>query len=124
MKHLSASELAVLRDALRAREDVLSATLERALAESRQDASSGREVDAAIIDLNSALNFAEALREQDELAAVRGALVRIDRGTYGRCWSCGVRIPIERLRVQPAAELCQVCQTRAESGQLPTEFAP
>lgn len=49
-----------------------------------------------------------SLREQveGELVEVARALVRLDRGTYGRCEACGRPIGAERLAAEPAARLC------------------
>lgn len=47
-----------------------------------------------------------------ELAELDAALVRVADGTYGICVSCGGRIPIERLRLLPAATLCVPCASR------------
>lgn len=115
MKHLNPMQLGVLRDHLLLRESRLAAEIATALARAQEHQSAGREVDPAVDDLNTALGFAEALRDQGELNSVRAALGRMDRGTYGRCLSCGVAIPIERLRVQADAGLCHVCQTRSEA---------
>ncbi len=40
------------------------------------------------------------------LKEVDRALVRIDKGTYGKCERCGVRISQERLKAMPWATLC------------------
>jgi DnaK suppressor protein len=47
--------------------------------------------------------IAENLR--DRLAAIERALVRIDKGTYGKSVRSGKTIPDERLEADPAAEL-------------------
>lgn len=60
---------------------------------------------------------AELGRDLDELEQVLGALRRIEAGTYGACTDCGEAIPLERLRVQPAAERCAACQTAREGRQ-------
>lgn len=114
MKHLSQNHLGELRTQLLAREQVLAAEIGAALARREAQPFEGREVDAGVLNLDNALGFAEVLRDQAEIDAVRAALGRIDRGTFGRCLSCGVGIPLERLRVQPEAALCHVCQSRAE----------
>ncbi len=44
-----------------------------------------------------------------EIEAIDRALVRIARGDYGRCISCGTPIPVERLEALPAAEECVPC---------------
>jgi RNA polymerase-binding transcription factor DksA/ribosome-associated translation inhibitor RaiA len=45
---------------------------------------------------------------------VRRALVRVGRGTYGRCEVCGAEIPDERLIAVPAARFCLEHQAVAE----------
>ena len=124
MKHLTPMQLGVLRDLLLARESKLAAEIETALARAQGHQSAGREIDPGVDDLDTALGFAEALRDQGELNAVRAALGRMDRGTYGRCLSCGVAIPIERLRVQADAGLCLVCRTRTEAHAAHGPMAP
>jgi RNA polymerase-binding transcription factor DksA len=52
---------------------------------------------------------ADAERELVELDAAHD---RIAAGTYGVCASCGGPIPIERLRLLPAATLCVPCASR------------
>jgi DnaK suppressor protein len=44
---------------------------------------------------------------------IDAALDRIADGTYGRCTSCGVPIPDERLELRPFAAGCVACQTSA-----------
>ncbi|PJJ71516.1 RNA polymerase-binding transcription factor DksA [Diaminobutyricimonas aerilata] len=44
-----------------------------------------------------------------ELREVEAALGRLEAGDYGRCESCGVAIPVERLRIRPAATRCVTC---------------
>lgn len=124
MKHLKAGELSFLRDQLQLRETELSAEIERLLADQRAESGGARAVDAAVLDFDHALGFAEAMRDQNELDDVHSALGRMDLGTYGRCLCCGARIPMERLRVHPAAPLCMVCQSRAEAGEAPDFLAP
>src|SRR4051812_27400248 len=53
---------------------------------------------------------AQLVRTVKEIDA---ALARIDGGTYGRCVSCGMDIPPERLEFRPFAEACVSCQQRA-----------
>ncbi len=46
---------------------------------------------------------------QDLLHKVEHALVRVERGTYGVCESCGEAIPVARLEVLPYATFCVSC---------------
>ena len=52
---------------------------------------------------------ADAERELSDLDAARE---RIETGVYGVCASCGDPIPIDRLRLLPAATLCVPCASR------------
>jgi DnaK suppressor protein len=50
------------------------------------------------------------------LAAIDGALARIDAGTYGICVNCGAQIAPERLEAMPWATLCIDCKRKEERG--------
>jgi len=50
------------------------------------------------------------------LAAIEGALERIEAGTYGTCQRCGKPISEERLEALPYAELCIDCKRAVERG--------
>lgn len=54
--------------------------------------------------------------DQRAIAEIDEALARLDDGTYGICETCGVDIPIERLRAVPTSRRCVDCQ-RAEEGR-------
>ena len=124
MKRLEETDIASLRAALQAREAQLAAEVESAIAAERARTAEGREVDPGVVDLDSALRIADIRRDEVELSAIHAALTRMDRGTYGRCLSCGTHIPIERLRAEPTASLCRVCQGRAEEGRGHPQLAP
>jgi RNA polymerase-binding protein DksA len=51
---------------------------------------------------------------EELLAAIDGALRRLDAGTYGICERCGAEIGVERLRAMPYATLCIDCKRREE----------
>jgi RNA polymerase-binding protein DksA len=53
---------------------------------------------------------------QQELAAITGALERIEQGSFGCCASCGKPIAAERLAARPWASLCIDCKRREERG--------
>ena len=46
---------------------------------------------------------------QATLQRVRGAMSRVEAGTYGQCVSCGEMIDTDRLGIDPTAELCIKC---------------
>ena len=48
-----------------------------------------------------------------EIAAIVGAIRRIDTGTYGSCTSCGISIAPARLSVMPTTPLCIDCARAA-----------
>lgn len=54
---------------------------------------------------------AEAMGEETEAALkrVRGAMKRVDDGSYGKCLNCGTMIDTDRLGVDPTAEFCMAC---------------
>ena len=107
----------------RARLEELAGELERSAAMvERGGADSGELTMLDQHPADSGSNLADADREEAslevlraQLERVRGALGRVDDGTYGRCVECGRELPDERLEVRPEAERCVDCQQRAES---------
>jgi DnaK suppressor protein len=65
-------------------------------------------------------DFMLSLSEMDrhQLRLVEEALIRIDRGEFGRCLQCSVDIPVKRLEVEPWARHCIRCQELDEQGLL------
>jgi len=55
-----------------------------------------------------------AARDAAELATINGALRKIREDTYGRCESCGKRIPAERLKIRPFSSYCVPCKNKME----------
>ena len=47
-----------------------------------------------------------------EIASVKGALMRIENGTYGECVRCGAEIAPKRLAARPEAALCFECASK------------
>lgn len=54
---------------------------------------------------------AAALSEETTgaLKRVRGAMKRVEDGTYGKCIKCGDMIDTDRLGIDPTAEFCMKC---------------
>ena len=46
-----------------------------------------------------------------EMARIRAALVRMDRGDYGICVQCGAKITEKRLDLLPYTPFCRRCAT-------------
>ena len=114
MKHLDRKDLGCLRERLIARETQLAGEIANAQHHVQEGVQGGRDLDPGQVDYDTAMALADIERDRREIEQVHAALGRMDRGTYGRCLSCGAGIPGERLRAEPSAELCQVCQARAE----------
>lgn len=102
--------LEVLRREANARTESLSATLTE-LTHDRSSQSDDDEHDPEGVPLSAEWSRLSGLLDgaRDELQQVDDALARMDAGTYGICANCGRRIPIERLRVRPFADLCVPC---------------
>jgi RNA polymerase-binding transcription factor DksA len=47
-----------------------------------------------------------------EIASVKRALTRIEKGTYGECVRCGQEIAPKRLEARPEAALCFACASK------------
>jgi phage/conjugal plasmid C-4 type zinc finger TraR family protein len=67
--------------------------------------------DEALADLIADLGNADLERDLNELRAIEAALARMAGGkSYGCCADCGLEIPYERLKAEPAALRCVECQ--------------
>ncbi|MFH2068630.1 MAG: TraR/DksA C4-type zinc finger protein [Candidatus Omnitrophota bacterium] len=60
------------------------------------------------------LNLGLVTEENTSLREVEEALVRIDKGKYGRCEKCGAKIEVKRLTAVPQARHCFGCQAKME----------
>jgi DnaK suppressor protein len=49
-----------------------------------------------------------------EIASVKRAIARIDKGTYGECVLCGAEIAPKRLEARPEAALCFSCASKEQ----------
>ncbi|MEO1065673.1 MAG: TraR/DksA family transcriptional regulator [Actinomycetota bacterium] len=50
---------------------------------------------------------------REEAEAIRGALIRLDEGSWGRCVRCGEGVQGARLAAVPEAALCITCAEQA-----------
>lgn len=73
------------------------------LSQDFEDQASERENDQVLERIN------ESTRQ--EVAAIDGALKRLESGTYGICTSCGRTVEATRIAVRPEAETCVACAT-------------
>ena len=116
------THLTTLRDLLNYRLVELRAEVHAAQQARRESGGEGaREVadrkDDAAQQQFEDIDGAQEQRDVDELAQVESALQRLDDGIYGNCMDCGDSIPLQRLRVQPAAQRCAGCQGACEHAQ-------
>ncbi len=63
-----------------------------------------------------ARNRALRLRDRDRklIGRILKTIEKIDHGDYGVCDSCGIDIPVERLKMRPVANLCIDCKREQE----------
>ena len=57
--------------------------------------------------------------EKDALDQIEAAIERIDDGSYGKCETCGGKIPKTRLEAIPYAAQCVQCASQREEGHGP-----
>jgi len=62
------------------------------------------------LERTQSMAIGENLKEM--LENVKGALARIEDGTYGTCEICGCNIPKARLEIMPFATTCTNCRER------------
>ena len=60
------------------------------------------------------IDAALAFKSDPRLEELRGALERIDEGSFGVCDSCGEEISVKRLKARPGASLCIRCKQEIE----------
>jgi DnaK suppressor protein len=76
-----------------------------------------RQQELALAETATAVPDPVAVRRATGLAftvdEIDAALDRIADGSYGRCTSCGIDIPDERLELRPFAAGCVACQASA-----------
>lgn len=53
-------------------------------------------------------------RRELQLKRIEGALLRLDKGTYGNCVTCSTPIEQKRLDFDPTVFFCHPCAERAE----------
>ena len=54
--------------------------------------------------------------DEDAFDQIAAAIERIEDGSYGRCVTCGIKIPKDRLKALPYAALCIQCASQQEEG--------
>jgi RNA polymerase-binding protein DksA len=72
--------------------------------------------DVATITLDREIDYTLEENEERLLAAIDGALQRIEDGTFGTCRGCGQQIARERLEALPYTTQCIDCKRKEERG--------
>ncbi|HWF39651.1 MAG TPA: TraR/DksA family transcriptional regulator [Candidatus Acidoferrales bacterium] len=94
--------------------------LRRRLSDRMTEVHIDREPDdeAALASDSSSKEMAVATleRERRTLAEIEAALLRMKKGEYGMCASCGEPIPEARLKALPWARVCVKCAERRSNG--------
>lgn len=70
--------------------------------------------DQAAVESNKYVELVCRDRERKLILDIRETIVRIDRGLFGICDSCGRTISEKRLLVEPMSRLCMQCQEKFE----------
>jgi len=113
-------ELAEVRGDLQREIDERRADYDRALADltrlqqSSNDGAGDDQADAGSKTFEREQELSIANNRRDLLIQMERAMERLDKGTYGRCESCGEPIPKARLQAFPSATLCVRCKQREE----------
>ncbi len=78
--------------------------------ERREGSPFGKREEEATEALELEKRLALERRTKEQLARVEHALLKIEKGTYGRCDNCGQPIDPARLEALPEASLCMKCK--------------
>jgi DnaK suppressor protein len=67
--------------------------------------------------MESERNFELRIRDRERklISKIKGALDRLDNGTYGICEECGEDISVERLEARPVTTPCIDCKKKQEN---------
>lgn len=120
--HLTTGQRALLKAELELRQRQLQQQLETHQ-EGRSRAEHAREVlerdydDAPQRAMDREVDMALSDIDTQELAQITKALERIEGEDYGLCSDCGAEVPFDRLRIEPYARRCVVCEAKAEQAR-------
>jgi DnaK suppressor protein len=130
MSQLSKSQLADIRNTLKANRTALLEQVRADLEQSGQTQyaeilgrASGDSSDEALAVTLGDLSAARVHHEVRHLRELDQALARIDTDGFGMCMDCGAVIPAARLMANPAAVRCVACQELHEKTFAGSEHA-
>ena len=89
----------------------------RPINERREGSPFGKREEEATESFELERRLALEKRIRDQLAEVEQALNKFEKGTYGRCDSCGQQIDPARLEALPQAHLCLSCKAKNAKGK-------
>ncbi|HSM21004.1 MAG TPA: TraR/DksA family transcriptional regulator [Rubrivivax sp.] len=120
--HLTAGQRALLQAELESRQRQLSRQLEvhqegRTRIEHARDLLAQDFDDAPQRAMDREVDMALSEIDTQDLAAVGRALARVHEEDYGLCVDCGGEIPFDRMKVEPQALRCVVCESKREQGR-------
>ena len=87
----------------------------RTVAAPEQVTRTGDRIDQAQAVQAQRIGDSLAAKTSRERMAIRAAIMRLDRGTYGLCTGCGAEIAPSRLEAIPWAAMCIPCQQEMEA---------
>jgi len=71
--------------------------------------------DRATVELGRSVELIIRSREQELIREIEETLIRMDRGEFGICQTCGKTISEKRLWAKPTSLLCIKCKEEEES---------
>ena len=78
------------------------------------DVEIGDEIDSASANTEKEMLFEITDNEKVMLDSIESALRRVEKGTYGKCEACGVKIAEPRIKALPWSRYCITCQAKSE----------
>ncbi len=73
--------------------------------------------DRATAETDRAFTLRIRDRERRLIKKIRGALQRMEEGSYGICDDCGEEISVARLKARPVTKLCINCKSKQEEDE-------
>jgi DnaK suppressor protein len=114
-EYMSPGQVAHFRKILHAWKRELMEEVDRTVHHMQDDAANFPDpTDRATQESEFTLELRTRDRERKLIKKIDEALVRINRGEYGFCESCGADIGVRRLEARPTATLCIDCKTLDE----------
>ncbi|MCB4790995.1 MAG: TraR/DksA family transcriptional regulator [Elusimicrobia bacterium] len=111
---MNQTELKKLRKLLLEKRDDLTQVVKSKKERDLQDVEIGDEIDSASQSVEKEILFELTDNEKVMLDNIESALSRIEKGTFGKCESCGQKIAIPRLEALPWVRYCISCQAKTE----------